>query len=84
MNDRNTLTQSDEALQYIKVLSNVSTKALSQMKIIETAFIFLVYYKNDNIKGNEALYQQILEEIEFDHKTIKAEKYRKEEALTDI
>ena len=81
LNDRNTLTESDEALQYIKVLSNVSTKALSQMKIIETAFIFLVYYKNDNIKGNEALYQQILEEIEFDHKTIKAEKYRKEEEL---
>ena len=79
LNDRNTLTESDEALQYIKVLSNVSTKALAQMKIIETAFIFLVYYKNDNIKGNEALYQQILEEIEFDHKTIKAEKYRKEE-----
>lgn len=49
------------------------------MKIIEQAFIFLVYYKSDNIKGNEDLYNKLLEEIEFDHKAIKIEKYRKEE-----
>ena len=79
LNDRSALSESNESLQYIKVISNPSTKALAQMKIIEQAFIFLVYYKSDNIKGNEDLYNKLLEEIEFDHKAIKIEKYRKEE-----
>ena len=54
------------------------------MKIIEMAYIFLIYYKMDNIKGNETLYKQLMEEIEQSHKKQKAEKYRKEEELKEI
>ena len=58
-----------------------STKALAQMKLIEMSYTFLVFYKMNNIKKNDALYKQLLDEIEQNHKTIKAEKYRKEEEL---
>ena len=54
-------------------------KALAQMKIIELAFIYLDYYKMNNMEGNEALYKQLLEEIEQNHKIAKAQKYKKEE-----
>ena len=80
-NDRDALIEPYESFQYINVKNKISSKALAQMKIIEIAFIFLVYYKADHIKGNEALYEQLLEEIEYNHKTIKAEKYRREEEL---
>ena len=49
------------------------------MKIIELAFIYLDYYKMNNMEGNEALYKQLLEEIEQNHKIAKAQKYKKEE-----
>ena len=80
-NDRSVLTEPNESFQYINVMDKISAKSLAQMKIIEMAFISLVYYKNDHIKGNEALYKQLLEEIELNHKTIKAEKYKREEEL---
>ena len=80
-NDRDALIEPYESFQYINVKNKISSKALAQMKIIEIAFIFLVYYKADHIKGNEALYEQLLEEIEYNHKAIKAEKYRREEEL---
>ena len=82
--DREALTETDESLNYIKSIINPSTKALLQMKIIEMAYIFLIYYKMDNIKGNETLYKQLMEEIEQSHKKQKAEKYRKEEELKEI
>ena len=82
--DREALTETDESLNYIKSIINPSTKALLQMKIIEMAYIFLIYYKMDNIKGNETLYKQLMEEIEQSQKKQKAEKYRKEEELKEI
>ena len=80
-NDCEALTQQIESFQYINSINKISMKALTQMKIIEMAFTFLVYYKQDHIKGNEALYEQLMEEIEQNHKTIKSEKYKKEEEL---
>ena len=80
-NDKDILSEQIDSFQYINSMNKVSSKALNQMKIIEMAFTFLVYYKQDNIKGNEALYEQLLEEIEQNHKRIKSEKYKKEEEL---
>ena len=70
---------SNEELQYINIMNKKSAKALAQMKIIELAFIYLDYYKMNNMEGNEALYKQLLEEIEQNHKIAKAQKYKKEE-----
>ena len=80
-NDCEAINQQIESFQYINSINKISMKALTQMKIIEMAFTFLVYYKQDHIKGNEALYEQLMEEIEQNHKTIKSEKYKKEEQL---
>ena len=80
-NDSITLSESEENYRYINRLNMPSTKALAQMKLIEMSYTFLVFYKMNNIKKNDALYKQLLDEIEQNHKTIKAEKYRKEEEL---
>ena len=80
-NDSITLSESEENYRYINHLNMPSTKALAQMKLIEMSYTFLVFYKMNNIKKNDALYKQLLDEIEQNHKTIKAEKYRKEEEL---
>lgn len=79
LKDRITLDASNEELQYINIMNKKSAKALAQMKIIELAFIYLDYYKMNNMEGNEALYKQLLEEIEQNHKIAKAQKYKKEE-----
>ena len=81
--DPSCLTESDDTFRYINTINNPSTKALSQMKIIELAYTFLEYYKMNHIQGNEILYKQLMEEIEQNHKKRKADKYKKEEELKD-
>ena len=80
-NDSISLSESEENFKYINHINMPSTKALAQMKLIEMSYTFLVFYKKNNIKKNDALYKQLLDEIEQNHKNIKAEKYRKEEEL---
>ena len=81
--DPSCLTESDDTFRYINTINNPSTKALSQMKIIELAYTFLEYYKMNHIQGSEILYKQLMEEIEQNHKKRKADKYKKEEELKD-
>ena len=80
-NDSISLSEPEENFKYINHINMPSTKALAQMKLIEMSYTFLVFYKKNNIKKNDALYKQLLDEIEQNHKNIKAEKYRKEEEL---
>ena len=80
-NDRQAVTESNESIQYINILNDISSQALAQMKIIEKTYIFLVYYKMNNTKGNEEIYKQVMEEIEQAHKFVKSEKFKKEEEL---
>ena len=47
------------------------------------AYTYLIYYKMNNMEGNETLYKQLMEEIEHNHKKRKAEKYKKEEELKE-
>ena len=74
-NDKSSLSESEDTFR--------STKALSQMKMIEMAYTYLIYYKMNNMEGNETLYKQLMEEIEHNHKKRKAEKYKKEEELKE-
>lgn len=66
----------------LKVINNInikSTRALSQMKMIEMSYTFLLYYKEKNIKDHEKLYEQIMEQIELNRKKFKSEKHKQEE-----
>ena len=80
-NDKQCLGESQESLPVINNMTIKSTKALSQMKIIELTYTALQYYKETHIEGNEALYKKLSEEIELNHKRIKNEKYKKEEEM---
>ena len=80
-NDKECLGESQESLPVINNMMIKSTKALSQMKIIELTITALQYYKETHIEGNEALYKKLSEEIELNHKRIKNEKYKKEEEM---
>ena len=80
-NDKQCLGESQESLPVINNMAIKSTKALSQMKIIELTYTALQYYKETHIEGNEALYKKLSEEIELNHKRIKNEKYKKEEEM---
>ena len=80
-NDKYSVGESHESFPVINSMVIKSTKALAQMKLIELCYTNLFYYKETNIKGNEALYKKLMEEIELNHKRIKAEKYKKEEEL---
>jgi hypothetical protein len=82
--DQACLGESEDSFRYISGIINPSSKALAQMKIIEIAYTFLIYYKMNNIQGNEILYKQLMEEIEQNHKKRKADKYKKEEELKDF
>ena len=82
-NDKSSLSESEDTFRYINSINNPSTKALSQMKMIEMAYTYLIYYKMNNMEGNETLYKQLMEEIEHNHKKRKAEKYKKEEELKE-
>ena len=82
--DQSCLGESEDSFRYISGIINPSSKALAQMKIIEIAYTFLIYYKMNNIQGNEILYKQLMEEIEQNHKKRKADKYKKEEELKDF
>ena len=77
----NELNETDDHFQYINHMNNISTKALAQMKTIEMTYTFLIYYKINNIQGNETLYKILLEEIEQNHKNAKAEKFKKKEEI---
>ena len=80
-NDKECLGDSQESLPVINNMMIKSTKALSQMKIIELCYTSLFYYKETHIKGNEILYKKLSDEIEMNHKRIKTEKYKKEEEM---
>ena len=82
--DSISLTESEKNYKYINNINKPSARALAQMKSIEMSYTFLVFYKINNIKNNDALYKQLLEEIEQNHKNKKAEKYRKEEELKQL
>ena len=82
-NDKSSLSESEDTFRHINSINNPSTKALSQMKMIEMAYTYLIYYKMNNMEGNETLYKQLMEEIEHNHKKRKAEKYKKEEELKE-
>ena len=82
-NDKSSLSESEDTFRYINSINIPSTKALSQMKMIEMAYTYLIYYKMNNMEGNETLYKQLMEEIEHNHKKRKAEKYKKEEELKE-
>ena len=82
-NDKSSLSESEDTFRYINSINIPSTKALSQMKMIEMAYTYLIYYKMNNMDGNETLYKQLMEEIEHNHKKRKAEKYKKEEELKE-
>ena len=84
LNDKECLEEIQESIPVINNMNIKSTKALSQMKIIELAYTFLLYYKENNIHGNEILYKKLLEEIELNHKRVKAEKHKKEEELRNL
>ena len=83
-NDKECLGESRESLPVINNMMIKSTKALSQMKIIELTYTALQYYKETHIEGNEALYKKLSEEIELNHKRIKNEKYKKEEEMRSL
>ena len=82
-NDKSSLSESEDTFRYINSINIPSTKALSQMKMIEMAYTYLIYYKMNNMEGNETLYKQLMEEIEHNHKKRKVEKYKKEEELKE-
>ena len=84
LNDKECLEEIQESIPVINNMNIKSTKALSQMKIIELAYTFLLYYKEYNIHGNEILYKNLLEEIELNHNRVKAEKHKKEEELRNL
>ena len=84
LNDKECLGEMKDSISVINNMNIKSSKALSQMKIIELAYTFLLYYKENNIQGNEILYKKLLEEIEMNHKRAKAEKHRKEEELRNL
>ena len=84
LNDKECLGEIKDSISVINNMNIKSSKALSQMKIIELAYTFLLYYKENNIQGNEILYKKLLEEIEMNHKRAKAEKHRKEEELRNL
>ena len=84
LNDKECLEEIQESIPVINNMNIKSTKALSQMKIIELAYTFLLYYKENNIHGNEILYKKLLEEIELNHKRVKAQKHKKEEELRNL
>ena len=79
--DKECLGELQESLSVINNMMIKSAKALSQMKIIELTFTSLQYYKETHIKGNEALYKKLMEEIDMNHKRKKNEKYKKEEEM---
>ncbi len=72
---------SEESIPVINNIMVKSTKALSQMKIIELCYITLFYYKETHVQGHETLYKRLMEEIDLSHKKAKSEKHKKEEEL---
>ena len=84
LNDKESVTENVESLPIINKMNIKSTMALNQMKIIELCYTNLLFYKDSHIEGNEELYKRLSEEIEKNHKRIKAEKYKKEEELKEL
>jgi uncharacterized protein (DUF3820 family) len=78
-NDKETTGNFKEALHNINTILNRSTKALTQMKIIEMSYTFLTYYKENNIQRHQKFYEKIMEQIDLEKKMLKSEKYKKEE-----
>ena len=83
-NDKESIEENIEIFPVINKMNIKSTKALKQMKIIELCFTNLSFYRDSHIFGNEELYKKLLEEIDKNHKRIKAEKYKKEEELKQL
>ena len=84
INDSSSIGEMQEYLPSINSMPIKSSKALSQMKIIELCYTSLFYYKETHIQGKEALYKKLLEEIDLNHKRTKADKYKKEEELKNL
>lgn len=78
-NDRETIGDLQESLHNISTMLNRSSKALTQMKIIEMSYIFLFYYKEDNIQRHQKFYEKIMEQIDLEKKRLKSENHKKEE-----
>jgi len=78
-NDKETIGDMQESLYNISTMLNRSSKALTQMKIIEMSYTFLFYYKEDNIQRHQKFYEKIMEQIDLEKKRLKSEKHKKEE-----
>ena len=59
--------------------SHPNDKALNQLKLIELNYNYLSYYTKKNKKGNEVLYQKVIDEIERKHKIEKIRQNKMEE-----
>ena len=81
-NDKETLGDLGKNFQKINNIKNMnikSTKALTQMKIIEMSYTYLFHYKEKNFEKNKKLYKNILDDIDLNKKRMKSEKHKKEE-----
>ena len=83
-NDKESTGDFEDKLKIINNISIKSTKALSQLKVIEMSYTFLLYYKENNIQAHQKLYEKIMEQIELNRKKYKSEKHKKEEKQREM
>lgn len=83
-NDKESTGDLQDKLKIINNISIKSTKALSQMKVIEMSYTFLFYYKEENIQSHQKLYEKIMEQIDLSRKKYKSEKHKQEEKQREL
>ena len=83
-NDKESTGDLEDKLKIINNISIKSTKALSQMKVIEMSYTFLFYYKEENIQSHQKLYEKIMEQIDLSRKKYKSEKHKQEEKQREL
>ena len=83
-NDKESTGNFGDKLKIINNINIKSTKALSQLKVIEMSYTFLFYYKEKNIQAHQKLYEKIMEQIELSRKKYKSEKHKQEEKQREL
>ena len=83
-NDKESTGDFEDKLKVINNINIKSTKALSQMKVIEMSYTFLFYYKEKNIQAHQKLYEKIMEQIDLNRKKYKSEKHKQEEKQREM
>jgi hypothetical protein len=83
-NDKESTGDFENKLKMINSINIKSTKALSQMKVIEMSYTFLFYYKEENIHTHQKLYEKIMEQIDLSRKKYKSEKHKQEEKQREL